>query len=844
MIMNNFPSQYKPIEVEQKWQKLWQEQDLYKWDENISREDSFIIDTPPPTVSGSLHMGHVFSYSQADFVARYQRMKGKNVFYPMGFDDNGLPTERLVEKAKNIRAVHMDRTEFQKICYDTIEEAEKEFYNLFNSIALSIDWSQKYQTISTSSRKISQLSFLDMHSKNEVYRKLQPSLWDTVDNTALAQADVVDSEILGKMYNIRFFTQDLEPLIIATTRPELIPACVAVFFNDRDDRYQNLKGKNAISPIFGASVPIIPDQSVDIAKGTGLVMCCTFGDITDVDWWRRYNLPIRIVLDQSGNLSLRDKLTDSNFNFQNSVLLHEAVQQLEGVKVQDAREKIVEILHATNCIETEQEVIKNVKCAERSGSALEILVTPQWFIKILDKKQQLLEKSAQCNWFPKYMKVRLDNWIEGLNWDWCISRQRFFGVPIPVWYSKRFGEEGKIILPRPEDLPVDPLIDIPFGYSKNEVVGEVDVMDTWATSAVSPQTNSHAINDNFAVDINRHRKLFPADLRPQAHEIIRTWTFYTIAKALIHENIIPWKNLMLSGWCLAADKTKMSKSKGNVITPIELIQEKGSDVVRYWASTSKLGADITYSEEAFKIGKKLVNKLWNASKFVALNIQDIDCSKLDLSQVSRELDLWILSKFHQAVKKSTEEFEVFEYFNARIAIEDFFWKDFCDNYLEIVKVRIYNTDKLDYAGQKSAKTTIAFILEMLLRLFAPFIPHITEELYSIVFAKRDSIHAKGNWPNYKLMAFNEHSQKIGDDIVEILDVVRKIKAERKLSLKAPVQKIVIKIVNEDGAVILPEITQDLKNVTNTKEIEFIKDQDYALEQITNSGRYHLKLYFQ
>ena len=413
---------------------------------------------------------------------------------------------------------------------------------------------------------------------------------------------------------------------------------------------------------------------------------------------------------------------------------------------------------------------------------------------------------------------------------------------IVVWYSKRGVEEGKVIVPRIQDLPVNPLKDLPYGYSADEVIGDNDVMDTWATSSVSPQINSQAINEKYASDFSRHQKLFPADLRPQAHEIIRTWTFYTIVKAFLHEDTVPWKNIMLSGWCLAEDKTKMSKSKCNIVTPIGLIKEKGSDIVRYWASTSKLGVDIAYSEEVFKIGKKLVNKLWNASKFVALNISDIDCSNIDISLVEHKSDLWILSQLHKAVRSATEEFEVFEYCNARVAIEDFFWKDFCDNYLEIVKVRIYDTDNLDPVGKESAKVTVAFILEILLRLFAPFMPHVTEELYSIIFGNsKQSIHNKGMWPKHLLIPVNEESIKLGNDIVEILDVVRKAKAEQQLSLKVPIDKIVIR--SSDNLINNAEALQDLKNVTNTKYVEFIDDKDYPLEHVTKSGKYSLQLYF-
>lgn len=844
----NFPTQYETQTIEKKWQDHWQKSGLYKWDPNIEKKDSFIIDTPPPTVSGSLHMGHVFSYTQTDFIARFQRMKGKNVFYPMGFDDNGLPTERLVEKTKNIRGVNMAREEFQKICHEVVNEAEIEFYNLFNSIALSVDWSQKYQTISANTSTISQLSFLDMYEKNEIYRKMQPCLWDPVDQTALAQADIVDQEIPGKMYDVKFYSTDEQELIISTTRPELLGACVALLYHKDDARYTNLAEKFAITPIFGAKVPIIADDNVDPEKGTGLVMCCTFGDITDIEWWRKHNLPLRVILDKTGRICLSDKLNNQDFNYTPSDLLTQSITALEGLKVKAAHEKTIQILEAQQRVTNSKEVIKNVKCAERSGAPLEILVTPQWFIKILDKKEQLLEKSKQINWHPAYMKIRLDNWINGLNWDWCISRQRFFGVPIPAWYSKRKGEEGKIILPRAEDLPVDPLKNLPHGYNRDEIEADPDVMDTWATSSVSPQTNSQAINEKYAVDMERHHKLFPADLRPQAHEIIRTWTFYTMVKALIHQDTIPWKNIMLSGWCLAADKTKMSKSKGNVVTPQHLIIEKGTDIVRYWASASKLGADIAYSEELFKIGKKLVNKLWNAAKFVTghiENLPEIEASSpeqlhLKLDQITHQLDRWILTKLSIVIEQTTKEFSEFEYCNARSIIEEFFWKDFCDNYLELVKVRAYNQEQKDQAGQNSAQYALAIILNNLLRLFAPFLPHLCEELYSLIFKNMGSVHAKNCWPTNSLLTIDIHSRDAGQNIVEILDVVRKVKADKKLSLKAEIEQITLRGALEN---IAQNALQDLQNVTNAKKIEISHDSDYDLKYKTSDEKFALNIKF-
>ena len=778
-------------EIEKKWQEYWAKHDIYKWDETKDRSCNFVIDTPPPTVSGMLHMGHIFSYTQTDFIARYKRMRGMNVFYPMGFDDNGLPTERLVEKVKNIRASTMARSEFIAHCKEVVKESEEAFRELFTRIALSVDWTQEYQTISPRSTQLSQLSFLDLYNKNLAYRSMEPTLWDVVDQTALAQADIVDIEFKGIMNNI-IFKADGDDIVIATTRPELLAACVAVFYHPDDERYQNLAGKYATTPVFGALVPIIADEKVEIAKGTGLVMCCSFGDITDIYWWKTYSLPLKIVIEKNG------RLINSG--------------ELDGLKVKEARLKIIEMLGDSLVMQTE--ITQNVKCAERSGSPLEILVTPQWCIKILDKKQELLEKASECNWHPAYMKTRLENWINGLSWDWCISRQRFFGVPFPVWYSKRPGEEGKILLPSKEDLPIDPMVDLPKGYSKDEVIPDFDVMDTWATSSISPQLNSHSITEAN----DRHQKLFPADLRPQAHEIIRTWAFYTIVKSLYHENSIPWKNLMISGWCLAADKTKMSKSKGNVVTPLGLIEDKTSDVIRYWASNSKLGADIAYSEDVFKIGKKLITKLVNAAKFANIHLAKLE--GVSSPEITEKVDLWLLTKLSSCIKSMEKAFDDFEYSDARSHLEEFFWKDFCDNYLEIVKVRAYNENQQNQAGSLSAAATIKVTLRYLLLGFAPFMPHITEELYQEFFKdEKVSIHACGTWPDYKVIPCDDEAKKLGDILVNILDLVRKFKAEQNLSLKSTIRELTIYNVSED---LFCGTIDDLKNVTNSVDVRFVK----------------------
>lgn len=851
--MKPLPPSYNSKVTEQVWQKRWESMGIYHWDLSIRREDSYIIDTPPPTVSGLLHMGHIFSYTQADFIARYQRMSGKNVFYPMGFDDNGLPTERLVEKVKKIRAGDMSREAFIATCEEVVKEAEEEFRRLFKSVALSVDWTQEYQTVSPQSRKLSQLSFLDLYHKGYAYRQLQPMLWDPVDQTAIAQAEVEDHEKASHMHDIQFSDEQGKPLVIATTRPELIAACVALLYHPDDGRYASLKGTCAISPLFGVKIPVLADEKVDKEKGTGLVMCCTFGDETDIHWWRTHRLPIRLVLNKYGKIGHLEgigkthPLTHEPWpSIKTEALLAPVVTALMGLKAAVAREKILELLKAEGLLLKSVAITHAVKCAERSGAPLEILPTHQWFIRILDQKEALKEKSRQCEWHPDFMRIRMEQWIDGLNWDWCISRQRFFGVPFPLWYSKRPGEEGKILVATPGQLPVDPLKDLPKGYGKEEVEPEMDVMDTWATSSVSPQLSSHGISGSYTLDAERHKKLFPADLRPQAHEIIRTWAFYTLVKAHLHENTIPWKHLMISGWCLAADKSKMSKSKGNVITPVDLIEEKGADAVRFWASTSRLGTDTAFSEDVLKIGKKLVTKLWNATRFASTHLSKLSSipttPKKDIADgiITEILDLWILSRLQYTIKKATEEFEQYEYCNARAATEDFFWNDFCDNYLELVKARAYGEiATVTPHSQQSAITTLYHCLDAILRLFAPFVPHITEELYTHIFDDKiasgsGSVHGRGMWPGYGHYPYDEEALTAGGYCLSLLNAVRKIKAEHNVSLKTPLIQFIIEMdAGIDSKTYVKPYLFDLQQVTNALNITFgAIPQDIALKATT------------
>jgi len=798
----SFKDKLNISEIEAKWQKIWNEHDVYKWDSTKSREEIFSIDTPPPTVSGELHMGHVFSYTQADFIARFQRMIGKSVFYPIGFDDNGLPTERLVEKVKKIRAKDLSRQEFIKVCEEVVLEAEEKFRNTYKSLGLSFDWEQEYQTISSKSRKLSQMSFIDLYNKHKIIRKFGPSFWDVKDQTAIAQAENVDKEQAGILNDIKFKTVSGEEIVIATTRPEMLPACVAIFYHPKDDRYQYLKNTEAIIPFFNNQVPILADEDVDQEKGTGLVMCCTFGDIQDIEWWRKHKLNTVESIDLYG------KMKNAGF--------------LDGLKIKEARELVIEKLKLEQLLLNQTEVVQNVKCAERSGGILEIIPTYQWYIEVLPYKGDLHKKNDECNWHPKFMKDRLSSWIDGLNQDWCISRQRYFGVPFPVWYSKRKGEEGKILVANVDKLPVDPYVDLPDGYTRQEVEPETDIMDTWATSAITPQLSSHGISDDFMLDKERHNKLFPYDLRPQAHEIIRTWAFGTLVKSFFHQDSIPWKNLMISGWCLASDKSKMSKSKGNVVTPEKLIKDQGADVIRYWASSSKLGMDIVYSDQIFKIGKKLITKLWNAGKFVDFHIHSldkgIDSLKDDISNgdIFCDLDLWIISNLHKVIENSTNSFKNYEYCDARVFMENFFWKDFCDNYLELVKTRVYDEENKHPKEKKSAALTLNYVFNTLLKLFAPYMPHVTEELNSILYGKNNEMVNKINmWPKLENFYYSSKSLNMGSHVLNILELVRKYKSINELSLRAEIDEI-----HFSGEEIEPLALLDLKNACNCIEIKY------------------------
>ena len=830
--MSIFDQKYDFLKAEAELGKSWQDSPAYKWDESLPEELDYVIDTPPPTVSGTLHVGHVYSYTQADIMARFFRMSGRNVLYPIGWDNNGLPTERLVEKVKKVRGGNMPRAEFTALCLDVIPEYEQQFRQLFSHLGLSVDWSREYKTISEESRAVSQLSFLDLYEKGVLERRLEPTLWDPADRTAIAQAEVEEMEKVGQLNLLSFSIEGGGEVEIATTRPELLAGCAALMIHPTHPRAKELIGKRAISPLYGALVPILGDTIVDPKKGTGVVMCCTFGDVTDITWWRTHGLPLRLVVNEAGRMLDDIPMGTDAWPVVDSNAATQVIGELAGLKIAKARETILEMLRASGDLKGQEETNQVIPIAERSGFPLEIIVTPQWFIKTLDYKEQLLAKGREINWHPANMRNQYENWVKGLKWDWAISRQRHFGVPLPVWYSKRAGEEGRILMPSKDQLPVDPLVALPEGYSAHEVTPEKDVFDTWATSSVSPQLITRTISKEYGFDHDFHDRVFPMAMRPQAHEIIRTWAFYTIVKSLHHQNELPWKDICISGWCLASDGTKMSKSKGNIIDPNKLLNEYGTDAVRYWTGTSRLGNDTALSPNTLKQGKRLVNKLWNACKLAhssfAGTMPEGQSAKADIDAgiISHPLDQWVLAELAETIQKATDSFEAYEYSNAFRAIEEFFWSTFCDNYLELIKYRVRNIEDVPTDEQRSAQQTLLHACRAILRLFAPLMPYVTETIapaFALPGDNANGIHARGSWPLAADFPSPETRRELGSTVVDVVAGMRKVKSSLGVSMRAEVKTLHIWAVDSDStelAKLLADAIRDILETSTAMDVVF------------------------
>jgi len=758
---------YDSKACEAKWQNAWIDWGVYSFDPE-SNKPIYSIDTPPPTVSGKMHIGHAFSYSQMDILVRYKRMKGFNIFFPFGTDDNGLPTERLVEREKKVKGTRMPRREFQKICLEYLKENTPAFIADWKSIGMSCDWSIHYSTINDHCQRISQKSFIDLYKAGREYRKNAPSIWCPECATAIAQVELQDMEIQSSFNDLVFESSEGAKLLIATTRPELLPACVAVFANPADERYKKLFGKKVKVPLFGQEVTILADPRADPEKGTGLVMCCTFGDQTDIEWYKAHNLPNKVAITADG------RMTDLCGEF-------------AGLKIKEARKAIIDRLKEKGLLVSQKPISHMVNVHERCKTEIEILETPQWFIKYLDLREDFLKAGDELVWHPAHMKNRLDNWIKGLQWDWCISRQRYFGVPFPVWYCKKCGE---VILASDSQLPVDPLEDKPVGAcpkcKSTEFVPEKDVLDTWATSSLTPRITVELFKDKPV-----YKKLFPMSLRPQAHDIISFWLFNTLVKSRLHFGVNPWKEIAVSGWALDPKGRKMSKSLGNVVDPRVVLAKFPADAVRYWAAGSKLGDDMPYQEKDLVTGNKTVTKLWNAAKFSSMHLADFDGKK------PAKLDLYdkaMLSRVARLVKECTTGFEDYEYHRAKLAVDTFFWHDLCDDYLEVVKDRMYNGGTRGSESRKSAQYTLYTSLLTCLKIFAPIMPHITEEVYQSYFLGKEkdkSIHT-ASWPVVDEKSIDPNAEKAWDLVSYAVSHARKAKSEQNVSLKTPIKKLVLR----------------------------------------------------
>jgi valyl-tRNA synthetase len=791
--------------LETKWNARWEADGTYRFDRGRERKDIYSIDTPPPTVSGSLHIGHVFSFTHTDIVARFQRMRGREVFYPMGWDDNGLPTERRVQNYYGVRCdpslayepsfqppekppkppLSISRPNFIELCNRLTAEDEKAFEQLWRYLGLSVDWTRTYATIDRVSQRVSQVAFLRLLQRGAAYQLEAPTLWDIDFRTAVAQAELEDREQPGAYHRIRFEIAGHAPqggrhVEIETTRPELIPACVALVAHPDDERYRPLFGANVITPLFGVSVPVKAHPLADPDKGSGIAMICTFGDLTDVTWWRELSLPVRAVILPNG--AFRPiRWGSEGWESRDAAAAQTAYDQLANLSASKARAKVVELLQQSgDLIGDVKPITHPVKFYEKGDRPLEIITSRQWFIKTVEFRETLLGRGRELAWHPEYMRHRYENWVNGLAGDWCISRQRFFGVPFPVWY--RIAADGSRdyahpIVPDESRLPIDPSTDVPDGYHQNQrdqpngFAGDPDVMDTWATSSLTPQ-----IAGGWLEDPDLFARVFPMDLRPQAHDIIRTWLFSTVLRAELEHGQLPWAHAAISGFVVDPDRKKMSKSKGNVVTPMALLEEHGSDGVRYWAANGRPGADTTFDPGQMKVGRRLATKILNASRFALLQTEPNGA-------VTAPLDTAMLLNLARLVEFATRKLDEYDYTSALSEVEKSFW-NFCDDYIELVKARRYGDFGAESAS--SANGALLIALETYLRLFAPYLPFVTEEVWS--WWRGGSVH-RAPWPDADAL---EQLAGAGADARFYVDAqiangeIRREKSLQGMKIKTPV----------------------------------------------------------
>ncbi|MCX8194212.1 MAG: valine--tRNA ligase [Candidatus Pacearchaeota archaeon] len=783
--------------IEKKWQNYWEKEKIYKFNDK-SKKQIFSIDVPPPYASsGHLHVGHALHYTQFEIIARIMRQLGYEVYFAPGFDDNGLPTEKYVEEKYGINKAKTNRAEFRKLCMEESQKVEKEYAEkVFKRLGHSYDWSLLYTTISPEAQRVAQTAFLRLIEKGDCYRKEEPTIWCPYHETALAQAEVEDLQRTTKLNYIDFdVVGTKEKVTIATTRPELLAACVGVFVNPKDKRYKKLVGKQLVVPIFKYKVSVMADEKVAMDFGTGIVMICTFGDNSDIDFWKRHKLELRALVNKDGTLN-------------------ELGKEYKGLKLNDARERIIDDLMKEGRIKKQELLQQTVGSCWRCSTPVEYIVTKQWFIKTLEYKEEIIKKGRQVRWFPEFMRSRFEDWTKNLGWDWIISRQRYFGVPIPAWYCERCDE---IILPKENELPLDPLeVEKKCPKCGKRAEPEKDVFDTWMTSSNSPE-----IAAKWLEKPELYKKIAPMSLRPQSHDIIRTWAFYTILKSLLLFNRIPWKDIMIGTFVLDPHGKGMHKSKGNVVWADELIEKYNVDSFRYWVASATIGSDLPFKEQELIAGQRFLTKLWNASKFVLGNLKGYKIKQMEEKDLEI-IDKWMLIKISRLIEQAKSFYLNYKIPEARREIEKVFWHDFCDNYLEIVKRRVYQENSKE---KISAQFTLYHSLLTILKLIAPIIPHITEEIYHQRFSKDEnckSIHIS-QWPEVKLR--DKEAEETGDLAIEIVSRVRQAKAKAQKSLKA---EIILTIEKEKLQKLKP-LLEDLKYVTAALEIKEGKKGEFSVK---------------
>ncbi len=798
-------NEYDHIAMEAQARSLWEENDVYRFDRDASGP-VFSVDTPPPYVSAShLHVGHAMSYSQPDFIVRYRRMRGERIFYPMGFDDNGLPTERYVEKTYGVKAADMPRSEFVKLCLDETSKTAVRYEDLWRRVGLSVDWSLLYSTIDARCQRTAQASFVKLYETGRIRRLEDPILWCPECRTALAQADVEDLDRTSKIHQITFLSHEGQKLTIATTRPELLPACVALYFHPDDERYQPLVGTTATVPVFGYEVPIRTDESVDPAFGTGLMMVCTFGDSEDVDKWRRDRLDLRLVVTPDGRLG-------------------DLAGSFAGLQLPQARAAIVKALAQAGNLVDSKPVKQTVGVHERCLTPVEFQIRPQWFVRVRDQKEAFLRRAQELEWIPPFMQRRLEDWVNGLKWDWNISRQRHYGVPFPVWFCDGC---ARPILADLAALPVDPLADRPPvdacpDCGSKAISPDPDVMDTWMTSSLTPQINDGWAMNGFSSD----PALAPMSLRVQAFEIIRTWLFYSLVQAEYHFDRLPWTTVMISGWGLNEQGKKIAKRDLDQSTtpdgfnryiPDQVIERYGADALRIWATKARIGKDLRYSEKDVRAGRKLVMKLWNVARFIQLNLADADIQAMHMPVSERTpVDRWLLSHLSETLTEATDAFDKYDFMQAHLTTSQFFWSIYCDRYIEMIKDRFrYETD---HGDRVSAQLTLWESFRVLLGIFAPFTPFVTEHLYQRMYRKHDetvSIHLT-RWPDVVESWLTDRTAI--DEMSTILDTVRVLRSRLKLSSNARVSALVLDARTPAAAALVSAIAEPLRIAAHAERV--------------------------